>query len=666
MSDIADKFSDVVRKWRAVDSQRMIFGVDMPQTQRAIDELSQSLQKVLAAFPVFSLAQKDQGIEIVIKNDGTGGDASSLSNIPANLPSLPKTFNELMVNSVTLSAGITETELKEFFKGLSIQKEEIEKQGGLKEFLRRQGVTHIKVNQMKFQLLKDEEQIIISKEGAGKILKDGTVTERQKVADNMPKPHDSVWKDYLDGKLNAEDFKNQHEGFINTLLEKPKQLEKILKRMIAKQKEAEKFLAHLERKLFEIGFPAEAVETLRKKLLAPKKVLVPEDELARLRKIEKEFQKSADKRMDGALETINVIKKKLTDEKARSEAILHQMSQGGMILDRKGKILSINAAAQNVLGAFQKDVRGKSINEVITKRHLLTMVSDWQGETDTHTPKEVKVQASDEETLSIIRESAVVIADENGRSIGVISALHNDTQQEELKRRKNDILDVLGHDLRAPLGAIKQNFEVLNLNIECDSQQRKFLDNCKRNIARMGSLIEKILDMRQLETGKIMLKYDTIEINKLLEEAVASLSAWAENKKIRLEVNAEELPRIDGDPERLYQVITNLVSNALKFTPEGGSIVITGNLIQREGIQHVGISVKDSGMGINTEDLERIFDKYEQVTRNAPAGVSGLGLGLSVCKTIIELHGGSIWADSELNSGSTFTFQLPVARVAET
>lgn len=181
----------------------------------------------------------------------------------------------------------------------------------------------------------------------------------------------------------------------------------------------------------------------------------------------------------------------------------------------------------------------------------------------------------------------------------------------------------------------------------------------------MSRLIEKIMDMRQLETGKILLKYDVVEAGVLLEQAVTSLDEWAANKNIQLEANAKKMPDIDGDPERLYQVITNLVSNALKFTPEGGTIIASGKPVKEKGVEYVQIAVKDSGMGIDEENLKRVFDKYEQVTVNTPKGVSGLGLGLSICKTVIELHGGSIWADSKLEEGSTFTFQIPVKHIDE-
>jgi NtrC-family two-component system sensor histidine kinase KinB len=243
------------------------------------------------------------------------------------------------------------------------------------------------------------------------------------------------------------------------------------------------------------------------------------------------------------------------------------------------------------------------------------------------------------------------------------------TQQEELNRRKNDMLDVLGHDLRSPLGAIKMNFEILaettKLNTEGTEQQKKFLANCQSSIARMNRLIEKILDMRQLETGKIVLKYDTVETNALLEQGVAAQGQWAKDKNISLKVNAPALPAIEADSDRIYQVITNLVSNALKFTPEGGSITAEGKTVTNNGVECVEIAVKDSGLGIDKKDFGKIFDKYAQVTANAQQGVRGLGLGLSICKAIIDLHGGKIWVESGLGKGSTFTFQVPVKQKAE-
>ncbi len=663
-NEITELFSDVIRKWRTADSQRTIFGVDMLQTQNALNELCESLQKIFGVFQSFSIVKKDQAMEIVVKTDESAGGASAITNIPANLPTMPKIFEQLKVNSLSLGNGLNAAELKALFTGISMKVEEIDQQGGLKGFLKTHGVTHIAVDQMKFKLLED-----VDEEGSDTPTGGGSSKTKKKKASGLTKLRDSAWKDYLDGTLNNKDFKDQHKDLIEAASENPKQIEKILKHLITKQKKSEEFLALLEQKLTDVGFSTETFDALKKKLIKPKKVMVDEGELARLRKIEKEFQKSADTRIDDSLKTIKAIEKKLSDETARSEAMMHQMGEGGMILDKKGKIVSVNTTAQKVLGLSEAKVLGKTVKEIIQPHHIMTAVSDWQSETEGHTPKEIKVKALSDETLAIIRESAIVIENESGRSIGVLSALQNITQQEELNRRKNDILDVLGHDLRAPLSSIKMNFDILaettKLDTEGTDQQKKFLSNCQSSIQRMNNLIEKILDMRQLETGKIMLKYDTVETNSLLEQAVNAQSEWAKNKSIILKVNAASLPDIEGDPERLYQIITNLVSNALKFTPEGGSITAEGKTVKKEGTDYVEIAVKDSGMGIDKDNIKKIFDKYEQVTINAPKGVRGLGLGLSICKTIIELHGGTIWADSELEKGSTFTFQVPIKQKKE-
>ena len=236
---------------------------------------------------------------------------------------------------------------------------------------------------------------------------------------------------------------------------------------------------------------------------------------------------------------------------------------------------------------------------------------------------------------------------------------------------KNDILDVLGHDLRAPLNIVKQNIDLIadfinqpeTLPVE---EQAEFMEACKRHIGRMEKMINMILDVRQLETGKVVLKTEPIQIHRIIEDASHSLDTWAADKKISIEIKPGPATELNCDPERIYQVITNLVSNALKFTPEGGQIRVTGRTVETDFGSSYEVSVTDSGIGIHPEDLKRIFNKYEQVSLNRPKGVSGLGLGLSTCKTIIELHQGQIWADSVMGESSTFTFRLPLETDSDT
>lgn len=276
------------------------------------------------------------------------------------------------------------------------------------------------------------------------------------------------------------------------------------------------------------------------------------------------------------------------------------------------------------------------------------------------------VQASNNETMDTIRESSLVIEDQNGSPIGGVYALQNVARQKELESRKNDMLDVLGHDLRAPLTVVKQNVSLITdyLNRPKDvsvDKQAKLLKICVKNVERLEKLINKILDVRQLETGKIVLKRETVNLNISIDDAVSSLDSWAKVKNIQIDVSIKPLPHTYCDPERIYQVITNLTSNAIKFTNKGGSVKLEGRTTHIGEEEAVEISVIDSGIGIDTDDMERIFNKYEQISLQFPAGVSGLGLGLSTCKTIIEMHGGRIWVDDNSGNGSTFTFQIPMS-----
>jgi len=228
-------FMDVIVKWRSAESQRMIFGVDMPQAQRAFEDLSQSFQTVFSSLPSFSLVEKDEKIKIVIKSSNSEGDASETLTIPANIPSLPKIFKEINITSITLSSGVTEEELKEFFRGISMRADNLEQQGGLKGFLQSHGAAHIKVDQMKFQLLSDEEQIVTGKENIKNIIQAG-LNVGKKTSAKATKLQNSTWKDYLAGNLGAQDFKDQNQDLIEKISEDPKKLEKILKRMVTSTK----------------------------------------------------------------------------------------------------------------------------------------------------------------------------------------------------------------------------------------------------------------------------------------------------------------------------------------------------------------------------------------------------------------------------------------------
>lgn len=676
-----DKLAEIFNNWRETEGKISLYGPTMPQAKQVIEAFHLFLVQTFKFFPSFSILRKAQAVEVIARDVGFNEDLSQTINASANTAQVIRVLEKCQIHSVTFCEGLQLGELNALFTGLHMSPVEATQLHGMAEYLQRHNVTHIKLNLQGSKSLQAQDTDAAHTEV--KRTAEAAISAMLQEAQEAPirgssikkRAFDSTWKKYLTDQLDQSAFKAQHRELIELAQEKPEELVRVLEHMAAKQREIEAFLANLEQKLFDVGFPEKAISRIRKKLLRPKRVSIGEDELARLRQIEQDFLLSKgqgigasfDNRLERSLDKINSLQRKLSDERERGEAIIRQISQGVMVLDKSGRILEMNSVAHKVLGISTEAAQGKLLKDVVEDHHMLSVVSGWDQETAEYTPKQIEIQAGKEETIDTIRESAIVIEDENGRPIGGVSALQDVVRQKELESLKNDILDVLGHDLRTPLTVVKQSISLVadSLNLPeklAEAQQEKILSACQRNVERLEKLVNKILDVRQLETGKIILKQDKTQTNKLIEDAALSLDSWAQDKGIALALELDALPDIQCDSERIYQVITNLVSNALKFTPEGGRVCVQASKARWADTEVVEVSVADSGVGIHEQDLERIFSKYEQVSLQAPEGVSGLGLGLSTCKTIVEIHQGRIWVSSTVGQGSTFTFQIPVSQ----
>ncbi|MFC1514849.1 ATP-binding protein [Candidatus Omnitrophota bacterium] len=671
--ELERKLSQLFNKWLVVDSHRKLYGPGMPQVRAAMEDLVKSLEEILAELPEFSVVTKKSDIDVV--GEGWRVQASTLRS-KSIVADIKKIFDRLNVNSITFKRGLEAGELGELFSGLAMSPEELSKQKGLKGYLESKKAVHIQVDQFSFKLLKEGETIGgAGAKGPGGDGKgpgaggEGSPGGKGPTAPMNSTQLASIWKDYLQGKITKWDLVGKSSEAVEVTKQDPKELIKVLKRVMKKQKKIESFLADLEGKLTDLGFAPKVREdireTLQKELNKAKKVTVAEDELARLKKLEKDFQQTLEERVESTLTEVKKLNKKLSDERERMNAILRQSSQGVIVIDKEGKIISLNGPAEKALGVGVKDGQKKSLKDMMQEGQVLSITSDWHKESDEFTPKEVKVVASSGQDRDTIADSSAVIENEDGKAIGMVSALPGTVQMQQLEKRKGEILDVLGHDLRAPICAAKQSLAVLTVAGDflegLSPQQKELVMISKRNVERMEKLINSIMDARQLETGKISLRMARTDVSKLMTDSVDSLKVWAESKKISLSADIKQSGEFLVDPEKVYQVVTNLVSNAVKFTPEGGTVELRLAVKDKEA----EISVIDSGIGIKTSDLERIFKKYEQVSLRSPKGESGLGLGLAICKSIVELHGGRIRAESKEGKGSTFVFTLPLATEEE-
>jgi signal transduction histidine kinase len=233
-------------------------------------------------------------------------------------------------------------------------------------------------------------------------------------------------------------------------------------------------------------------------------------------------------------------------------------------------------------------------------------------------------------------------------------------QLESASRHKSEFLANMSHELRTPLNSIIGFSEVLGERLfgDLNAKQAECLNDISTSGKHLLSLINDILDLSKIEAGRMDLELTTFDLAHAIDDSVALMHEWAGQRGIVLQADvAGATGEIRGDERKLRQVLLNLLSNAIKFTPPGGRVDVRA--IRTDGAGEV--SVKDTGVGVAPEDQEAVFEEFRQVGAGA-AKHEGTGLGLTLCRKFVELHGGTIWLESQVGCGSTFTFRIPTRR----
>lgn len=343
--------------------------------------------------------------------------------------------------------------------------------------------------------------------------------------------------------------------------------------------------------------------------------------------------------------------------KKETEAVIRSIAEGLVVVDSQGNVVMMNPAAEKLLGVSQKEKSGRPLTEGVKDEQLISLI---KSHSEGSKGKEIELASSQAETKKVLRASSAVIENENGLTVGMVSVLSDITKQKELDGLKSSFVANVSHELRTPLVAMDKSISLI-LNKDAGpltETQEQFLSVAQRNLKRLGNLINDLLDLSKLEAGKIEMRRESASIEKIISESVEALNAWAKAKSIEIVKNiASGLPPILVDPGRIIQVLNNLIGNAIKFTPHNGVITIEAGL-SRDG-KWLEASVRDTGEGIAKEDLPKIFDKFYQASgERVTADISGTGIGLSIAKEIVEMHGGKIWVESEKGRGAKFSFTL--------
>jgi NtrC-family two-component system sensor histidine kinase KinB len=350
--------------------------------------------------------------------------------------------------------------------------------------------------------------------------------------------------------------------------------------------------------------------------------------------------------------------KRVLADKKKTEAVIRSIAEGLVVVDAEGKVIMMNPAAEKLLGVLRKDKVGKPVLENLKDEQLVSLVKGSPGEED----REIELVSQRDDTKKVIRASTAVIENENGETVGMVSVLSDITKQKELDQMKSNFVASVSHELRTPLVAMEKSISMMLEKAAgpVSETQEQFLSIAERNLKRLSLLINDLLDLSKLEAGKMEFKRENQSIEKVINESIENLNTWAKTKSINIESKIQGgLPKVNIDPNRIIQVLNNLIGNAIKFTPQGGNITVEANL--RKEIQQIEVSVQDTGFGLAADELDKVFDKFYQIAERAPTDLSGTGIGLSIAKEIVELHGGKIWVESEQGRGAKFTFTLPLS-----
>ncbi|MFQ6079486.1 MAG: ATP-binding protein, partial [Thermodesulfobacteriota bacterium] len=261
------------------------------------------------------------------------------------------------------------------------------------------------------------------------------------------------------------------------------------------------------------------------------------------------------------------------------------------------------------------------------------------------------------------------IFDDHGKFLGLINVFNDITAEREIDRLKTEFVSLVSHELRTPLSSIKAYAEILLKKPDRDMNQRvEFLNIINEETDRLTRLINDILNITKIEERRIDLERRPVNISEVIEKSVSAHRSSAQKKNITLDMDVrKDIPQIWGDEDTLMRVLANLLNNAVKYTDEGGKIRVSAKQLHEDSRfpGEVEVRVMDTGIGISSEHLEKVFDRFYRIDRPFVGGQTGTGLGLYFCKYIVERHGGRIWVESGKGKGSTFVFTLPVTEKSE-
>jgi two-component system phosphate regulon sensor histidine kinase PhoR len=354
--------------------------------------------------------------------------------------------------------------------------------------------------------------------------------------------------------------------------------------------------------------------------------------------------------------------RELSEDRAQLLAMLISMVEGVMVLDYRGTVLQVNPALERMLNVSGSEARSRNYVELIRHPQLIELTS---------TVLKTRMGQGEEITLApmgrCLQVEASVAGGQRENEACVVLVFHDITELRRLEKIRKDFVANVSHELRTPLTSIKGYVEALLDGGKDDAKtSTDFLEIILKQSERLNLIIEDLLELSKIESGQVLFKREPFHVQNVIERTVAMMKPLADKKGHRLTSwVAPDLPLVTGDEERIVQVLTNLIDNAIKYTPEGGTIKIAGHplpdsQIPGYAVSAIEISVTDTGIGIPEQDRPRVFERFYRVDKARSRELGGTGLGLAIVKHIVEGHRGQVWVEANEPTGSRFVVRLPV------
>lgn len=352
--------------------------------------------------------------------------------------------------------------------------------------------------------------------------------------------------------------------------------------------------------------------------------------------------------------------KRIADNETRLNTVLENLVSGVIMIDREGKLALANCTAERILGLSQKSIGHHYADARLEHVNLVALIDECVR-TKEPIRDEMTLYYPEERTLEV---NLVPLKKKDEEWGGLVLVLHDITNIRRLERMRSEFVANVSHELKTPVASVKGFAEtLLNGALEDRETARSFVQIIYDESERLNRLIIDLLELSKIESKQAPLQLSPLEMHSFVTGTVRMLHKEAQKKNISFELKLIPGLYVEGDEDRLRQVLINLLSNAINYTPEGGKVTVEVKTLHPEkdpAEDKVVIMISDTGIGIPKKDLPRIFERFYRVDKARSRRSGGTGLGLSIVKHIVELHRGVISVESEVGVGTTFTIELPV------